>query len=472
MVRPLVAGVLGLLWIAILNGYPILFYDSGIYLENALDRFSPVNPKPLGYGWFLYLSSLNLSPWLTATIQATLVAAIIAIFTRRIVSTHLATTYLITIGVVSFLTSAPYFVGQVMPDFFSGVLPILVYLMIVHYAQLKTLERIALTICIFIAVASHVTHVLLVPITALVCFGTLFWLRRRTGTRPPIKQETKGLGVVLGTFALATLAMCVSNQQKFGYFTAAPAGHTFLLARMLADGSALDHLRAVCPDAGYRLCEQIENVPSDSDLSLWGGSLLETMGDWLESRDEARDIIRSTIVTMPARVARDAMSATAKQFVSVGLDPDLLGPLPEGHHSLQQLDLMYPSDSAEFRATLQQRGALYDFGVGLHSEIIEIVFWLSLLICIAFAVRDMRRKADMAVLTATLVGFLVVNAFVCGALGIVDERYQGRVTWPVVLVAALLIARYWIEVRSRERAPTWISDERYFYGRDDEGEEH
>jgi len=56
-------------------------------------------------------------------------------------------------------------------------------------------------------------------------------------------------------------------------------------------------------------------------------------------------------------------------------------------------------------------------------------------------------------LAVVVLPVVVENAFVCGALSVVDERYQNRVMWLVPLVALLLLA----ELRSQAGA----------FGRDD-----
>src|SRR5258706_9192109 len=62
--------LLALLWLALVNGYPVIFYDSGLYLWTAVDRLTAPEARPLVYGWFIYLTSLNLSPWLVVIAQA------------------------------------------------------------------------------------------------------------------------------------------------------------------------------------------------------------------------------------------------------------------------------------------------------------------------------------------------------------------------------------------------------------------
>jgi len=69
----LAAGAAMLLWPAMLNGYPLLFSDTGAFLSQGLDWFM-VWDKPWIYGPVLGWSSLEITLWLPAVLQALLLS--------------------------------------------------------------------------------------------------------------------------------------------------------------------------------------------------------------------------------------------------------------------------------------------------------------------------------------------------------------------------------------------------------------
>src|SRR5437764_14354857 len=62
-----------LLWPAVLNGYPLLFGDSGVYLGDGIHLHMSW-PRPLFYGLFMLPLHLKLTVWPVLGVQALLTA--------------------------------------------------------------------------------------------------------------------------------------------------------------------------------------------------------------------------------------------------------------------------------------------------------------------------------------------------------------------------------------------------------------
>ncbi|MFK8101257.1 MAG: hypothetical protein AB8G15_01985, partial [Saprospiraceae bacterium] len=56
-------GTIILLFVAFYNGYPLVYSDTGTYIQSGFELFVPVD-RPLTYGLFLRYTSLGISPWL------------------------------------------------------------------------------------------------------------------------------------------------------------------------------------------------------------------------------------------------------------------------------------------------------------------------------------------------------------------------------------------------------------------------
>ena len=443
-------GAASLLWVALLNGYPVVFSDTGEYLESAIERFAAPIHRPFGYGWFIFLSSLNISPWLTTICQAVIAATLLAFFVKLVNIENQRLVYSVVLATTALLSSAPYFTGQLMPDFFSGLLPLVLYMLIAYYEQVSWPQRFGLLAFLGVAVASHTSNVVIVPVTAMACVFLLLFFGRKVTTKENQRAWIKGAALSLGTAMLAALAICVSNLRTHGEFVISPVAHAFLLARLVADGPAADYLRRVCPQADYQLCAEVRTLPRNSDTFLYATDALDGMGGWLDSKEESQRIVAATLADSPGRILRNAISATTRQFVRVGLDLDVLDPTEDTSRTIRKrIDRLYPGDSVEFRASLQQQGKLYSRLTQLHSLIISAAFWISLIAIVGFSL--LLFDPWLRALTGTLVIFLLTNAFICGALSAVHERYQCRVTWPLVVVASVLAVRWWLLAGSRQR---------------------
>lgn len=433
-----------LLWVALLNGYPLVVADTIGYLVLAVDhRFDAPVSRPLGYSWFIYLSSLNISPWLTVVCQGALAAAVIAWFVKLSGFAGKRGVHSAGIVAVATLSSGPYFIGQVMPDFLSGLVPLVAYMLVSYYGRLGWSHRAWLAAFLLVATVCHLTSLVTVPITAVSCF--LFLWRR--GRDPLVKQRRRyhltGMTLALGAVSLGALLIATSNLRAFGRFTTSPGKHVAALGRLLEDGLVLDHLKRACPEAGYRLCAEIDNLPATAEEFWWVSPVLARTGGWLDSREEFEQIMARVAAESPGVIAANAMSRWARLFVSVGNEPTLS--LKDLAYAQNEINRLYPGDSSEFRASLQERGALASPLGRLHSLVITLAFWVFLVLAVSIAFTS--RGTEQRSLIGTVVAFLLVNAFVCGALIGVNGRYQSRAAWVVVLIGSLQAAQRWLPPR-------------------------
>src|SRR3990172_5091367 len=59
-----------LLWSAFNNGYPLVFSDTGGYVDSSFSLLPPLNDRPLGYGLFLLIGRLFDSLWFPIFFQS------------------------------------------------------------------------------------------------------------------------------------------------------------------------------------------------------------------------------------------------------------------------------------------------------------------------------------------------------------------------------------------------------------------
>lgn len=114
-----------LLWIAIFNGYPTVYDDTGGYLDVS---FTPYQQpyRSIIYGFIIRLASWGISPWLIVLAQCAITIYVLRAVLEYIVHKRVTinSERYFFIGLVAFLalsTSLPWFVGQLMPDVFTAL---------------------------------------------------------------------------------------------------------------------------------------------------------------------------------------------------------------------------------------------------------------------------------------------------------------------------------------------------------------
>ena len=114
-----------MLWVAVFNGYPIVFDDTGEYL---VDSFSLAQSpyRSIIYSIFIRLASWGMTPWLVVLAQCAITIYILhAVFEYSVPeSPEPRRERICFLGLVAFLafaTSLPWYLGQLMPDVFTGL---------------------------------------------------------------------------------------------------------------------------------------------------------------------------------------------------------------------------------------------------------------------------------------------------------------------------------------------------------------
>jgi len=152
-----------LLWVAVFNGYPIFYPDSLHYIGVSYTLVPPIY-RTIGYSIFIRLVNLGSSPWLIVIAQSAIVIFVLQstfklVARGLVLEKHMALVFLGLVLFVSFGTTLPWFVGQIMPDVFAGVTLLSFFLLL--YDPTMKLERSVLTCLVFcVSVGVHITHLL------------------------------------------------------------------------------------------------------------------------------------------------------------------------------------------------------------------------------------------------------------------------------------------------------------------------
>ncbi len=432
----ILCGAALLLWPAFLNGYPLVFSDTGAFLHQTAPP--PGGPlviwdKPHVYGPLLHLFHWRLTLWLPLAAQGLLVSWLLWLTQRALRGSATPGLHLAACGMAAALTTAPFTVALLMPDVFAPT--VLLSLLLLAFAReaLSRLEGDGLFLVAAAGIAAHLSHL---PLAAAVAVLALLLTRRLSPALRAAAPLAAAIAILLGT-----------NLWGHGRMALSPHGATFLLARLQADGPAAAVIRERCPQAGWYLCAFADRLPMDSDEFLWspespvnrapdgtarflGGALLSP---------EAGAIVAETLRSRPLDVAAAMLRNTLAQLATATggdtLVPDHLAAAVRPRIA----EAFPPRELAAFEAARQPRGELAGLAVPLlwpHRLVLLAGAGLALLAWWRAArARDLRR---LGLVVGVLVG-VTANAFATGALSKPHLRYEARILWLMPVVAMLAL---------------------------------
>lgn len=420
-----------LLWPAMLNGYPLVFSDTGTYLTQAIEHHLGWDRPPF-YSFAILPLHWRLSLWPVVAFQALLVVTVIRTTLRCFAPGSDETWLPATIALLCLCTGLPWFASQVMPDLFTGLLAMALSILVLVPERLSVRARNAVA---FAAAGMIVVHQINLPLSVLLLV-VLPPLRRFGGQVVPLGRG--GIARLAAVPLAAAVCLVGVNYAGHHRIAVSSGGNVFLLARLVDDGSARDVLARECPRPDWKLCGQIGNLGHDTDDFLWSGhGPLASLGI-REMAVEATPIVHETIRAEPFRVLGDMGLNTLRQFVDVGSGdglqawPAALDPVI-AHH--------FPAaEYRRYRGALQTRNQL---AVPPALRILNrLFFWLGLVGTAAGAAVLFRQRDPAAGLCVAVLVCLAANAFLTGALSGPHDRYQSRIAWltlfaPIVAASTL-----------------------------------
>lgn len=410
---------------AIWNGFPIIFPDTGGYLDRPILGTLGMGRSAL-YGAFLYLG-VPFTFWPNIILQSAITVWLIVLSLR----THgLSGRPWLALGIVALLTvttSVPWFTSQLMPDIMFAAAALALHLLIFRDAALSRVERWALFAVIVFAMPSHMA-------AAGMCVGivlALTLLRLLPRLSLPESRLTFAAGAVA-----AGIALCpVSNYAITGNFALTPGGSSFLFGRLVEDGIVIRYLNEKCPDPSLRLCAFTRNFPTQADDWLWDGNSPFRKLQNFEGSPEEKTIALETLKLYPLMHLTAALRATVEQLAKFKTEVTSENNQP----AIAMFEDHFPEFFPRF---MQARQQAQPFDVAPINALHVPVAALAML-CLGAGLLFRRRLGlppELAALAVTVLLALVANAAICGVFSHAVDRYQSRLVWLAALATAMMAA--------------------------------
>lgn len=419
---------------ALWNGFPIIYYDTGAYVFEGLGLQFLAERSPV-YSLFLRFGGAGISLWLVVLVQSAL-ASFVILQAVRATAPRLPVIFFAAIAIVLVAaTGLPWYVGEIEPDCFTGLVALVLWLLAFHADRLGRWRAVGLFVVGGLAVAVHPSHLLLGTflLVSIALWRVLWRLCPRSELPAP------RLAAPAFTCLAGLVLVLASNFALAGSVFLSRAGASFVFARMLQDGIVIRLLEDTCPKSGYRLCAWRNQLPATADGWLWTPySPFRRLGRFQGTEGESARIVRDAMVRYPMLQLETAARDAILQFVRFGTGDQIE---PQEWVLLPIFTRFLPSQTAAYLSARQQRG---EIRFRILSEAQVLVGFLSiagLIILTAVFVRG--RRFERATFCGVVLAALAANAAICGILSGPHDRYQSRLVWlaPFAVMLVALPAR-------------------------------
>lgn len=438
----LIGSVLCLVYPAIINGFPLVYSDSGTYIANGFNNTVPVD-RPIMYAFFVRHISLYESLWLVIIMQALIIVSLSLIIFKYLIRKPNSSFYsFLTIAFLSLTTGVSNYTSQIMPDIFSAV-AILGLSLLLILPNLSNYIKAWLMVLLILANMGHSSNLLTTTTITLIVITFYKYFNKTLNVK---RNQLTVLSVVILFSWLATPTL---NYFLNAGFKVSRAPNVFIMARLTQSGILNDYLKEKCPSKESNLCKYIDNLPPSSPEFLWlhsspiydGGCFADGHMDncWLLKNEEYQPIIHD-ILTTPKYLIRFisfSVSQTLKQIVDFktgGLDP-----MMEGSPVLVNVQWRFKRDYPAYISSQQSKQTFIAENTNITLPFVVILSLLLLILILSIErIRITLSKEIKCLITILFLG-LIFNALVCSTFSMVVGRFQGRIIWLLPFIALVIL---------------------------------
>ncbi len=423
-----------LLSVAIWNGFPVIFYDTGAYLLEGLGHVFIPERSPV-YSLFLKYAGAGASFWWVAFVQALMTSFVITEFARaQVPKMRLVTLLGIGLLLVA-LTGLDWNVVEIEPDFMAALVILSLYLLAFHAGSLGIVRSGLVLAIAILATASHSSHLGLAA--GLTLALALLRLAPYLFRKMTVQIAQPNVGLPFATFLLGLCLVLAANYDFTKQVFVSRAGPVFVFARVLQDGIVKRLLDDTCPGSHYALCAYKDRLPDRGDAWLWDKpSPFNLLGRFKGTAPEAQRIVFESIKRYPFAHLKAALVDTILQFGMFRTGDQIE---PQEWVLLLPMHKLIPAQMSAYMNARQQQGQIHFLAIVSIDEAVGVLSLIGLIFLMHRTAKE--RTWNEFLLPAFVLVALIGNAAICGTFSGPHDRYQSRVIWLPTFVLALEAAR-------------------------------
>lgn len=422
-----------LCFIGFYNNFPLIHWDSAVYIYPAFQYYIPKD-RPVMYGLFVRLASLDYSLWLTILVQGAIVSLSIWYYFKYVIITkYRQILLLLTIIILSMFSTISFYVSYLLPDIFISV-AVLNLGLLIFAEKIKLRDLLVIIGFLMFSLTVHNSHFIIIG--SIVAGTSLMMLFRKFR-----KELSSVRSRLIYIWAAIIMAFLFSSSVHYLFprtgewvfernFTTGLGGHVFLVSKFNQAGILKDYLDEKCPDQHYKICEYKDSIPHTLDFMWVDYSPLYKTGGWHANKDDFNEIIFD-ILTTRKYLATYIFKSVESSFIQF-FDFDVMQ-VPEIssiHFPDSVFTTFYPAYQNEYRESKQNKSDLQE--ITWQFNIVQrITFFVSLLIIMLIFFFNC--SARLKLFSSFVIISLITNALICSSLSAIDPRYQGRILWIILL---------------------------------------
>ena len=402
------------------------------------------------YGALLYIGEVFGGMWFSILAQSLIATYLIFIFTVR--ALQLEFRYFLMGCAVLFLASPlPFFASFLMPDVFAGFLILAFAILATSWDRLSRFERAFTAAVVLFAVLSHATHLLLLVGLTVLSGGYVVFAARAQWISPRRLVTISAASVMAAILWEVAFSAAVSRA-----FGSPPVRPPFIMAKLISIVGE-PGVAEVCASNHFVVCRFQDRFSSDAEAFLW--STNERIGvfnvvDAGTKRLLSDEQSRFALAIIPSNLGHiliESFYDALRQLTHIGLSEYFYGSskiaflqerLPSGHFDRLTSSLAAHSDSY----LIFGRKVLYATAV-LSSILTALLLSGVPRLRNARSAEETEQQRIWRAATYILLVGITLNAIICGALSVVNHRYEARVIWLIQLTSVTgvcLMAPHWL----------------------------
>ncbi|MDQ8727969.1 hypothetical protein [Bradyrhizobium sp. LHD-71] len=438
------AGAVMLSWVTLFNGAPLVFPDSITYAISALRREVP-GVFSAWYGILILPLHQGITLWPVILAQGAMLGHLLYLVVRCVSHGIIGRVETLTIiACLSLFSSLPWITGELLPDVFSPVVLLGIFLLAFCTGQLGRGELVYVALLTTVAIAVHLSHV---PIAFALLLLALAVQWRISPDEITVRRWLV-LGVVFAFGAGAMLAVNWSHSRTLAF---ARNSNVFLLAKLIGDGPGLAYLDQACPTTTYDLCAYLDDMRGRSEEDLkWDdqNSPFRKVGGFDRLEPEAREIVKATLRAYPLEILQRAIRDAGRQLLRFQAGESLT----DYHARFVAYHLGSVFASGAVASIAQSRQAMDQLSAAAFHPFHVVGLIVGTALCLwSLIIWRKTQPAELIALQVFVILGILCNAVVTGALSGPYDRYLARVIW-LIPFAGLVGLAYAHALRRRRRA--------------------
>ena len=419
---------------ALYNRYPLVYFDSGAYMEMAAS-LEPSFHRAIGYPLLMRIFGLMVSNWPIVLLQSLLLNMLLFRVCVSLFERTARVKHFVSVVVLVFGTSMGWYAGQLMPDIFTLIL-VIATLSLLLETVFNWKMIMVYSLIIFISSITHLSHIPLLLLAIL----SIIVLKKHLGF-----NFFRMRLITLGATLFASVLFTCSYNAAYGHgFRLSLATNVFLTANIAEMGFLKLYLDENCPDAPEELCAIKDNIPKETGGFLWAGDgPVQISGpDWPGLNERWSGVV-SDFLLKPRYLKWflfGSVKSTIQQMFQIELGSGLQYTYGEGSPPSWPMQTHFKQELNEYYTSIQNKNADH-LPLPFFKAVNYITLFLAMLL-LGWALLSGHLSQRMVTILIVITIFYFFNAAITGVLANVYERLQCRLL-PLYPMLALWV---WFEV--------------------------